>query len=85
MPEQERAELTRILVSANEVIKTGGVLATLGKEGTARSGDAAGRLETLAKERASASGGKVSYHQAYDQLIDEQPALYQALRAEQRG
>jgi len=85
LPQQERDELLRMLASAHEVIKTSGLLKVHGKDGVAPvMGSALERIEKMARERAAASEGKLTYEQAYDRISSEQPTLFAEARSEQR-
>ncbi len=48
-----------------------------GGEGQADGASAEGKLEKLAKSREEASAGKLTFAKAYDQVIKENPALYE--------
>ena len=61
------------------------LLKAVGFDGGDVINNAGERISALAKERAAASSGKLSYEQAYDAVMTEQPQLLQQYRAEQRG
>lgn len=53
-----------------------------GKAGPEGGDSAEAKLNTLAKARQDASGGKLSFAKAYDEVINEQPALYEEALAQ---
>lgn len=84
MPEQERAELTRILASANEVIKQSKLFVPIGKDGSGDALTAWDRAERQALALVE-KGEAQTKEQAIVKVFAADPELRRQYEAEKRG
>lgn len=86
LPDKSKSRVLQVLRSANEMLKQSDMFKEYGFNGSGgAAGSMAERVTKMAQERAAGSGGKLTFHQAYDQVCTENPKLFNQMRAEQRS
>jgi hypothetical protein len=79
---EEYKQVEDVLKAADEAIAKGKLFAEIGKGGSGAPGSALAQLESIAKSKVEASGGKLTQQQAFAEAVKENPHLYEQYRKE---